>query len=76
MKAIEPFEIEVPAGMLEDLQQRLKNTRWPVPIKQNEDWDQGTNIAYLEELVNYWLNDYDWRQQESKPRRAPQFTAK
>ncbi len=34
----------------------------------------GTNLAYLQHLVNYWLENYDWRVQERFLNTFPQFT--
>lgn len=61
--AVQPFEINVPEETLTDLQERLSRTRWPDEIYESE-WDYGTNLAYMKELVDYWLYDFDWRAQE------------
>jgi pimeloyl-ACP methyl ester carboxylesterase len=58
-----PFEIDIPESRLTDLRQRLENIHW-APDLDNDDWRYGTNGAYLRELVEYWLGDYDWRQHE------------
>jgi pimeloyl-ACP methyl ester carboxylesterase len=50
----------VPDDVLEDLRLRLDRTRWPRDV-DNADWRYGANRAYLEELVDYWRNDFDWR---------------
>ena len=60
---IEPFTISVSSDVLDDLQQRLVNYRWPLDF-DNDEWQYGTNGDYLNELVDYWINDYDWRLQE------------
>ncbi len=48
---------------LDDLVNRLRNTRWPSEYA-NDTWAYGTNKAYLQELVRYWANDFDWQAQE------------
>ena len=58
-----PFQIQVPSGVLSDLQERLKHTRWPSQIEKS--WDAGTDLDYLKELVAYWQSAYDWRTQEA-----------
>ncbi|MBT2304177.1 epoxide hydrolase [Variovorax paradoxus] len=58
--------------MLNDLQTRLKLTRW-VDDFANEGWQYGTNTAYLKELVAYWIEGYDWRKQERAINAYPQF---
>ena len=60
---IEPFEIQVSDQALDDLRQRLSLARWP-PDTPGAPWDYGTDRAYLEELVAYWRDEYDWRVHE------------
>ena len=71
---MQPFKIDVPQPVLDDLQQRLANTRWPDEI-EDAGWDYGTNRAYLKQLAAYWQHDYDWRAQEAKLNEFPQFKA-
>ena len=60
---VEEFTIHVPAEVLSDLQQRLKNTRWSCQI-EGTAWDAGTDAAYLKDLMEYWQTGYDWRKHE------------
>jgi pimeloyl-ACP methyl ester carboxylesterase len=61
---ISAFRIEVAPEVLSDLRQRLKNTRWSYQ-REGTNWDAGTDLDYLKELVDYWQNTYDWRKQET-----------
>jgi len=72
---IEPMRINVPEQQLNDLIHRLKNVRWPQYF-DGMDWDYGTNTEYLKELVDYWINDYDWRAQEAKFNQYDHYKAK
>ncbi|MEU4389901.1 epoxide hydrolase family protein [Kribbella sp. NPDC023855] len=56
--------IHVPDAVLEDLRQRLALTRWTEDAG-NEDWYYGVRREYLQELVEYWRTDYDWRKAEA-----------
>ncbi len=56
----EPFKVHIPDETLNDLRERLKRTRWPRDFA-NDDWRYGTNLEYLRELVQYWIDRYDWR---------------
>ena len=69
---MEPFRVDVPDEVLNDLQARLKLTRWADDFA-NEGWQYGTNTAYLKELVAYWIDGYDWRKQERAINAYPQF---
>lgn len=73
MKNVTPFKIEVSQAVLDDLQIRLKQTRW-TDEPENAGWNYGTNPAYLKELVNYWQSKYDWRKQEAMLNQFPQYT--
>jgi pimeloyl-ACP methyl ester carboxylesterase len=75
MTSIQPFTIHIPSEMLADLQQRLQNTRWIQPVKEDAGWDYGMNVAYLEELVDYWQHSYNWREQEQELNRSDHFKA-
>lgn len=70
--AVTPFRIEVPDEVLADLEDRLRRTRWPDQVP-GSGWDYGTDMAYLKELVAYWLDGFDWRAQEAKLNAFPQF---
>jgi len=62
---IQPFHIHVPETDLTDLRDRLVLTRWPDEI-EGSAWDYGSNLAYTKELIEYWITDFDWREQEAK----------
>jgi pimeloyl-ACP methyl ester carboxylesterase len=72
--SIQAFEVKLPESTLEDLRERLARTRW-VPDDDATDWDAGMSPAYLRRLVDYWRSDYDWRSQEARINRFPQFRA-
>ena len=61
--SITPFEIVVPDAAISDLKNRLQNTRLPDQISETT-WEYGTDKAYLTELIDYWENEFDWREQE------------
>ncbi len=69
---VTPFRIAVPQADLDDLNARLKNTRWP-DSETVEDWSQGMPLAYTQELCRYWATDYDWRASEERLNRFDQF---
>ena len=71
--ALRPFKLSVPESVLEDLRQRLLNTRLPdePPL---DPWSTGTSVAYLKKLLAYWLDGYDWRAQEAQLNAFRQFT--
>ena len=71
---VERFTIDVPAAVLRDLDERLARTRWPDQLP-GTGWDYGADTAYLRELVDYWQNEYDWREQERALNRFEHYRA-
>ena len=69
----QPFVAHVPQGALDDLQARLANTRWPTALPGTE-WDYGTSRPFLQELVTYWAQEFDWRKVEAASNAFPNFT--
>ena len=60
---VEPFTIAVADEVLSDLRTRLLDTRWP-EAAPGPPWQQGTDLAYLQHLVAYWIDGFDWRARE------------
>ncbi|MDQ3695920.1 MAG: epoxide hydrolase 1 [Chloroflexota bacterium] len=70
---IRPFRIDIPRSDLDDLRHRLGRTRWPDETPE-VGWSRGVPLAYLQDLVAYWRDTYDWRRQEAIVIDLPQFT--
>lgn len=70
---VHPFELSITEPTLEDLQTRLRLTRWPDKEIVN-DWSQGVPLAAIRELCEYWQKEYNWRRCEALLNSYPQFT--
>jgi pimeloyl-ACP methyl ester carboxylesterase len=71
---VDPFAIHVGDDVLDDLRARIRATRWPEPTP-GEPWQQGVDLDYLQGLVTYWADDFDWRAQERRLNAFTQFQA-
>ncbi len=56
---IRSFDISVPDEVLTDLNDRLALTRLPDQIP-GTGWEYGTNRESLQELIEYWKDEFDW----------------
>ena len=65
LEAIRPFTIQIADEVLTDLSDRLARGRLPDQIP-GTGWDYGMDRAYLEELLAYWQDGFDWRAQERR----------
>jgi microsomal epoxide hydrolase len=70
----EPFTVAVPESDLVDLKERLARTRWPIEAKA-APWTYGASLAYMRQVVDYWLHQYDWRKSEADINRFPNYKA-
>src|SRR5689334_2497455 len=61
---VQPFKMNVPQSVLDELQKRLARTRWTDEV-EGAGWDYGTNLGYMKEVADYWQHKYDWRKQEA-----------
>lgn len=69
---VEPFTIAVSDADLEDMRLRLRRTRWADDFG-NADWRYGVERSWLEGMVGYWRDDYDWRAAEREMNRLSHF---
>lgn len=67
-----PFTLHVSSPDLSDLAARLDRTRWPHAL-DDEAWADGTDAAFLRQLLEYWRRDYDWRLHERAINALPHF---
>jgi epoxide hydrolase len=86
MTQIRPFRIDISQADLDDLDERLARTRWTNELALGADaeavqagpvppgWEYGVPLAYVQRLVEYWRNGYDWRTWEARLNAHPQFT--
>jgi pimeloyl-ACP methyl ester carboxylesterase len=71
---IDRFSIKIPDQAIDDLKMRLQRTRWTDEIV-NSGWKYGADLSYTKELINYWLNTFDWRNTEKEINSYPNYIA-
>uniref|UniRef100_A0A8C1I5R3 Epoxide hydrolase n=1 Tax=Cyprinus carpio TaxID=7962 RepID=A0A8C1I5R3_CYPCA len=73
--SIRPFRVETTSEEIEDLHRRLDQTR-SFPSLEDSQFNYGFNSKYLEKVVSYWRNDFNWRKQVDKLNKYPHFKTK
>ena len=71
---ITPFSIDIDADTLSDLRRRIRDTRWPDPAP-GAAWEQGTDLDYLQRLLTYWADEFDWPARQRALNATSQFLA-
>jgi pimeloyl-ACP methyl ester carboxylesterase len=70
--AIRPFTFHASDEDLADLKRRIAATRWPERETVDND-TQGVQLATIQRLADYWLNQHDWRKVEARINSYPNF---
>jgi pimeloyl-ACP methyl ester carboxylesterase len=70
---IRSFSVEFPQEQIEDLRRRIEATRLPTK-ELVEDRSQGVQLATIQELARYWMEEYDFGRIEARLNALPQFT--
>jgi pimeloyl-ACP methyl ester carboxylesterase len=69
---VRPFHVDIPDEALEELRRRIAGARLPT-TELVADRSQGVQLATIQNLARYWLNDYDWRRCEARLNALAQF---
>ncbi len=70
---IKEFTVNISDENIKELNSKIKNTRWPDEM-DNSSWEYGTNLSYMKELSEYWLNTFSWKKVEDKINSYPNYT--
>lgn len=70
--SIRPFRINIDEKILVGLKDRLRKTRYQESL-EGVNFTYGFNSNALKNIVNYWIDKYDWRKQEKYLNSFPQF---
>jgi pimeloyl-ACP methyl ester carboxylesterase len=70
--SIRPFSFHATEDELADLKRRIAATRWP-GRELVTDASQGVQLATIQKLADYWLNEHDWRKVEARINSYPNF---
>lgn len=72
---MKPFRVDVHQATIDRIRDRLASAHWASAPKDDVNWMYGTDAAWLRELVDYWIEGYDWRTAERGLNHWPQYRA-
>ena len=61
----QPFTLHIADADIADLHERLARTRFPDQAP-GAPWAYGTDLAWMQGLIAYWRDHFDWRVQEAR----------
>ena len=62
---IKPFKVDISDKYLQNIYSKVKNYPWH-EMPDDGGWSYGTNLDYMKEISNYWVDKFDWRKTEKK----------
>lgn len=75
-ESVRPFKINVEDKILSDLKSKLKqelaSNRFTPPL-EGTGFEYGFNSDFLQKIVSYWHDKYDWRKREVLINKYPHF---
>tara|TARA_B110001452_G_scaffold8957_1_gene7800 strand:+ start:46 stop:1191 length:1146 start_codon:yes stop_codon:yes gene_type:complete len=71
---IKPFKVNISDKELNEIYNKVKNYPWH-EMPDDGGWDYGTNLNYMKEISNYWVNNFDWRKHEAEINKFSNFTS-
>jgi len=55
---VKPFIVNISDKVIEDIKIKIKRYPWH-EMPENGGWKYGTNLDYMKEISEYWVNKFD-----------------
>ena len=72
---IDPFRINISNQIIENIYDKIKKYPWN-EMPNIDGWDHGTNFSYIKEISKYWVEDFNWKEQEININKFSNFKTK
>ena len=69
---IKPFKLNVSDNILKEINIKVKNFPWH-EMPNDGGWNYGTNLEYMKEFSEYWVNKFNWKKYEDKINKFSNF---
>ncbi|MDR1505918.1 MAG: epoxide hydrolase N-terminal domain-containing protein, partial [Treponema sp.] len=73
MNMYKDFTISVHEKELTELKTKLASVKFPREDYLEKNWDLGIHSSEFGKLINYWINEYDWKEHEAQLNRFRQY---
>ena len=70
---VKPFKVNIPDQVIKDIHDKVRKYPWH-EMPEEGGWEYGTNLNYMKEISDYWVNKFDWKKYENQINKFPNFT--
>ena len=74
MKKFDKFEIKVEKKTVSNIINKVAEFKWE-KLPDINNWSYGINKKVLKEICNYWVNEYNWSNEQKKINKFHQYKA-
>ena len=67
------FQLNVSDSILKEINLKVKNYPWH-EMPDDGGWEYGTNLDYMKEISDYWVNKFDWKKHETEINKFSNYT--
>ena len=67
------FKLNVSDNILKEINLKVKNYPWH-EMPDDGGWEYGTNLDYMKEISDYWVNKFDWKKHEAEINKFSNYT--
>jgi len=67
------FKLNVSDNILKEINLKVKNYPWH-EMPEDGGWEYGTNLDYMKEISDYWVNKFDWKKHETEINKFSNYT--
>ena len=67
-----PFKLNVSNDILKEINIKIKKYPWH-EMPNDGGWEYGTNLDYMKDISDYWVNKFNWKKHEADINKFPNF---
>ena len=72
---VKPFKVKIPNSLIQEIKNKVKKYPWH-EMPSEGGWEYGTNLDYMKEISNYWVNDFDWNKHQEEINKFSNFISR
>jgi len=72
---VKSFKVNISDKIIKNIYDKVKKYQWH-EMPKDGGWEYGTNLDYMKEISNYWVNKFDWKKYEDQINKFSNFTTR